>query len=454
MYSYTVSAALELHAQNFFSFPLNGKTPLFAGWNRGKSNLTRLQKWFEDRPEANLGLRTGDGIFAIDLDAKHDGEAVFRDFVGMRHLPVTATALTGGGGTHLLFKVPKNLIIRNSVGWKGLPGVDVRGQSGFIVVEPSIHPVTGCEYVWTRTPRMGIATAPTWLIEELNSSSRRTRKKPKILGPTRIGVAGDLAADLIARFPIGGPGQRAGVFAKVVPSVLGRGFDEATVVAAVWDWWKYHHELGLCNTAPQERVILRYIEQLKASPTFGQADGQTSHRSACREMRLPDQLEQAIQGTNGVANASLVSIDTMGVTWTPHEAAFVEAIAVHALHEIALGRSGAFKFTRDQIREIASDRHPDIRWDNQQFERLKSKFIDRSGKPATRTSLLRQISAGNRAYGKKVAAPSCYEPTGIASLIGHPDLAMVIPEITPPPRIARNGPEWPADDFMDDMLTF
>jgi putative DNA primase/helicase len=58
----------------------------------------------------------------------------------------TVTSLTGGGGQHLFFKVPAGINISNSVRKLGL-GIDVRGEGGYVVVPPSIHP-SGNSYYW------------------------------------------------------------------------------------------------------------------------------------------------------------------------------------------------------------------------------------------------------------------------------------------------------------------
>lgn len=416
------TASRELHELDFFSFPVAGKTPTIANWQRERATPEKLRRWFADRSDLNIGLRMGGGVFAVDLDAKHDGMAAWTSFVKKRQVPITATALTGGGGTHLLFKSPKATRIGNAVGWGGMPGVDIRGQGGFIVVEPSIHPDTNRDYVWLRTPRMGIAPAPRWLLDALGGRRRATKAQP--LGPTRSGEVGRLVADLIDRFPIAGPGQRAGAFAKVVPSALGRGYDEETVKAAVLGWWGHFHANGLCSTAPDLEMIERYIAQLKRSETFGRAIG-TDHRAERQRIILPANTQAALRTPIEPGPIPLVSLDTIGsnipptrrLCETPHEEAFVEGLLVQALHQIDSGEVGPLKFTRTQICEIVADRHPEIHWANPQFERLKSKYIDRDGKPATRASLLRQTAEGNRAWGSKAANPSAYEPTGLTALV-------------------------------------
>jgi putative DNA primase/helicase len=60
-------------------------------------------------------------------------------------LPLTPTQVTGSGGRHYLFASTGE--VRNSV--KGMmPGWDTRGDGGYIVLAPSIHPETLEPYIW------------------------------------------------------------------------------------------------------------------------------------------------------------------------------------------------------------------------------------------------------------------------------------------------------------------
>ena len=75
-------------------------------------------------------------------------------------MPKTARARTRGGGVHIFFRYPRETDIRNSVGLLG-PGLDVRGEGGYVVVPPSR---TQGSYEWVDKPPLAEAT---WLIERL-----------------------------------------------------------------------------------------------------------------------------------------------------------------------------------------------------------------------------------------------------------------------------------------------
>lgn len=105
-------------------------------------------------PMRNVGIVCGQvsgGVIAIDLDvhdAEHDGTAFLRDWeVEHGRLPETWTQITGSGGRQMLYRTGRD--IRNSA--NGELGVDVRGEGGYIVAPPSIHP-NGEAYEWSVSP--------------------------------------------------------------------------------------------------------------------------------------------------------------------------------------------------------------------------------------------------------------------------------------------------------------
>jgi hypothetical protein len=121
-----------------------------------------------------VGILTGSasGVIALDIDPRHGGEASFAEMLTRTggELPVTAEQKTGGGGRHFLFQHP-GFAIRNSAGRLG-PGIDVRGDGGYIVVPVSSH-ASGGRYEWLKHPNDGgLAEVPAWLLASLNVSTK------------------------------------------------------------------------------------------------------------------------------------------------------------------------------------------------------------------------------------------------------------------------------------------
>lgn len=137
-----------------------------------------VRRWWEERPTANIGIATGEpsGIVVIDIDDPDSFEAFEADH---GELPATLTVLTGGGGEHRIYRRPVGGL-RNSAR-RLAPGVDVRGDGGYIVAPPSIHP-DGDRYRWL--DNTDPVDLPQWVIDLLTA-------EPESGEPTRSGASGE-----------------------------------------------------------------------------------------------------------------------------------------------------------------------------------------------------------------------------------------------------------------------
>ncbi|NOT01456.1 MAG: DUF3987 domain-containing protein [Phycisphaerales bacterium] len=127
------------------------KRPLIRDWPKlATTDEATIRGWWARWPDANIGVATGpeSGIVAIDVDERHSGEESLATLC-RRYGPLgeTVEGLTGGGGRHLIFRYPDDAVVRNAAGVDGCPGVDIRGDGGFIVVPQSVHP-NGRAYEW------------------------------------------------------------------------------------------------------------------------------------------------------------------------------------------------------------------------------------------------------------------------------------------------------------------
>lgn len=122
--------------------PLIGKKAGGNGLHDATTDPAQITTWWSETPDANVGLVTGDksGIVVVDVDGEN-GEAALAHY---GEIPTTVESRTGKG-RHLLFRGAN---VRNSAGKLG-PQLDVRGEGGYIVAPPSIHP-NGSQYQWAR----------------------------------------------------------------------------------------------------------------------------------------------------------------------------------------------------------------------------------------------------------------------------------------------------------------
>ncbi len=121
-----------------------------------------VKSWWIQYPYARVGIVTGriSGLLVVDIDPRHGGFESMREL----NLPVTLMTTTGSGGNHLIYRYPNDRLIRNSVNIR--PGIDIRGEGGYIVAPPSEH-ASGNLYEWTMgfDPSL-ITDCPSWLLEE------------------------------------------------------------------------------------------------------------------------------------------------------------------------------------------------------------------------------------------------------------------------------------------------
>jgi hypothetical protein len=160
-----------------------GKHPRIKDpFRKASTDLNQLFTWAEKWPGCNWGMPTDrqSGIIVIDVDAHHDGNNSLRAMEKqLGPLPKTVQSLTGNGGSHLFFKQPKQVNVKNSISAVGV-GIDVRGDSGFIVLLGNVHR-SGRRYVWERehTPgRVEVAELPgAWLNRILGAAKEHVTEK-------------------------------------------------------------------------------------------------------------------------------------------------------------------------------------------------------------------------------------------------------------------------------------
>lgn len=160
-------------------FPLveRGKRPLTAnGFLDATTDLERVESWWARRPDANIGTPTGRreqggcGYDVIDVDGP-DG---FASIAALQHahcppdccatsvcrargnLPnIVGRTVTPGDSTRERPRPPGahyfSLAAGTSCTTRALPGIDLRGDGGYVVLPPSIGP-DGGRYTWTQRP--------------------------------------------------------------------------------------------------------------------------------------------------------------------------------------------------------------------------------------------------------------------------------------------------------------
>lgn len=181
--------AAMTYAQDFnlSVFPLDGKRPLGKLAPHGHKSATvdpdRIREWWSQAPNANIGVACGpSGVLGIDVDPRHGGDDRLHDLEReLGPLPETVRSETGGGGAHVIFRLPRGRL-KASLG----DGIDVKARGGYLVVPSSVHP-NGKRYEWEIGPdEAAFAELPDAWLKRLRQERKRD-SEADLQGPIPYG---------------------------------------------------------------------------------------------------------------------------------------------------------------------------------------------------------------------------------------------------------------------------
>lgn len=152
-----------------------GKRPLTL-WETYQQRLPTIQEvktWWTRWPNANIGMPTGklSGIVVLDADS---GEAkkLAMEQGGVDRTPAVFTGKPGG--IHFWLAHP-GVEVSNFAHKR--PGLDFRGDGGYVLVPPSLH-ATGANYRWVGgTDHLTPADVPPWLLALLNGEDEQGERE-------------------------------------------------------------------------------------------------------------------------------------------------------------------------------------------------------------------------------------------------------------------------------------
>lgn len=222
--------ALSLASKGYRVFPLipGAKAPLIStsdggrGCWDGTTDVDQINAWWDETPDANIGIHPPSEVTVIDIDRKDPDKD---GLISISELMTEAGMIAGEeepasrvdtptGGQHWYFNVGDTGKWGNRVGV--LPGVDIRSEGGFLVAPGSV--IDGTEYEGTlpACAELPVITGPLTTLRGL--------KKEKAENASEAVVELDLDRNV----------AKAEMWLGLrEPAVEGDGGDEHTYVTAV-----------------------------------------------------------------------------------------------------------------------------------------------------------------------------------------------------------------------------
>lgn len=159
-----LEAALEYEQHGFSIIPVRQDKKPYIQWKEfqgRKATPAEIEEWWREWPDAMIGIVTGkvSDLFVVDCDSQEGYEAIEEHLPDSLEVPMVRTPRDGW---HLYFRYPGHGL---TIGAGVVPGVDFRGESGYVIAPPSVNG-NGKAYAWQ--DGLGIFdVSPAALPEEL-----------------------------------------------------------------------------------------------------------------------------------------------------------------------------------------------------------------------------------------------------------------------------------------------
>lgn len=230
-----LAAALRYHAKGLHPIPCRPRDKsAMVPWKQYQNRQpteAELREWWGRTPEANVALVLGRGIWALDFD----GEGA-EDLLSAARLavPVDAPIVETANGKHVYLAasiaIPNVIAALSTNG--GKPQIDVKGDGGYVMAPPSIHP-SGKPYVWQNLEGNWPPPEADEDLLEFVLAKARQHASPNTAGD---GADPDAPKWLTVALQGVGEGRRNETCARVAGYFLARGIARDVVMTLMAQW--------------------------------------------------------------------------------------------------------------------------------------------------------------------------------------------------------------------------
>jgi hypothetical protein len=252
-----------------------GKHPLGKLAPNGRNDATTdpkiIKGWWKRYPSANVGIATGSesGLVVVDIDPRNSGNESKKKLERLGNFSYTITVHTGGGGEHIYLQHPghgQKIKSKSELG--GFPGIDQKGDGGYIVAPPSNH-ISGDKYTWKIPPDTPLAKIPDWLMQLLTKDSEPLRGT--------VALTGEKIPD----------GKRNGTLTSLAGTMRRRGMSQEAIEAALLvENKRCDPPLSEKDVLTVARSVSRYAPGTDSAPQWTTLAPQALHGLAGEFVRL------------------------------------------------------------------------------------------------------------------------------------------------------------------------
>ena len=270
---------------------VDGK-PTWLPFQKTPPTREQVQDWWTRIPDANIALVTGavSRVVVLDLDRGHakgvDGLASVQD-AGL-NLPETYCVQTPRGGMHCYYKHPGGTVPNATA---LLPGVDIRGDGGYVLIPPSRRP-EGVYRPISKTKTLPIAPLPDWL-RSIDKSHPQ---------PTSSGEWTTIWDQPCTE------GHRNDTTAQIAGHLAAHGIDEEEALALLTMW-----NATRCQPPLDTEEVVRTVASIYRAEHRENTQPASSSDAACAIAALPLQIRHRLRSKD-TAFGALVTILRQGTS--------------------------------------------------------------------------------------------------------------------------------------------